>query len=312
LPQRRSGDHWTLDGDLSSNFSNAMPPEPEPGGPIPRQRPEVPEARAAEAPPAPAAPPSWPPVSPAPTQAHEHDVADRRQPPSDRTAEIPRVRLDWEPTDGDGGYGGVESNKRFVDETMELPIFRELESAWFQTRRPGFDESPAPGAPAQGSTVTNGGPVQPQPSYGGYGGNGAPAEVVYEEPPPAAYMPAEPVTPVESPRVSADRSTAGPAVSWHTAADEGWQAAAALAENHDFATTDTGLPKRVPMSQLVPGGIDKNPASAHRRTPESVRGLLSAYHRGVQRGRTRSDDPKTPEPTTAGPQNSQAGKEQEA
>jgi hypothetical protein len=72
------------------------------------------------------------------------------------------------------------------------------------------------------------------------------------------------------------------------------------------------LPRRVPMSQLVPGGIDKTPATAHRRTPESVRGLLSAYHRGVQRGRTRSDDSKTPEPTTAGPQNSQAGKEQEA
>jgi len=72
------------------------------------------------------------------------------------------------------------------------------------------------------------------------------------------------------------------------------------------------LPKRVPMSQLVPGGVEKNPATAHKRTPESVRGLLSAYHRGVQRGRTRSDDPKTPEPTSAGPQNSQGGKEQEA
>jgi len=53
---------------------------------------------------------------------------------------------------------------------------------------------------------------------------------------------------------------------------------------------------------------------ANRRTPEAVRGQLSAYHRGVQRGRSqqKSNDPKTPEPTSTGPQNSQAGKEQEA
>jgi hypothetical protein len=91
-------------------------------------------------------------------------------------------------------------------------------------------------------------------------------------------------------------------------------------------TTDAGLPKRVPMAQLVPGGVDKSESTVQRRTPEAVRGLLAAYHRGVQRGRTqqpKSSDPKdrpdgtgrngqTPEPTTAGPQPSQAGKEQEA
>jgi hypothetical protein len=114
------------------------------------------------------------------------------------------------------------------------------------------------------------------------------------------------------PRWASGPPSPEPAVSWHTAADEGWEAAAALADDHDFTTTETGLPRRVPMSQLVPGGIDKTTTTAtHRRTPESVRGLLSAYHRGVQRGRTRSDDPKTPEPTSAGPQNSQGGKEQE-
>jgi hypothetical protein len=119
----------------------------------------------------------------------------------------------------------------------------------------------------------------------------------------------------ESAYVSADRSTAAPTPSWHTAADDGWQAAAALADEQDFAVTDMGLPKRVPMSQLVPGGVEKTAAAAHRRTPESVRGLLSAYHRGVQRGRSQqpsAGDSKTPEPTTAGPQNPQGGKEQEA
>jgi hypothetical protein len=79
--------------------------------------------------------------------------------------------------------------------------------------------------------------------------------------------------------------------------------------------TETGLPKRVPMSQLVPGGIDRAATTSHRRTPEAVRGLLSAYHRGVQRGRSQqnpsSDDSRTPQPTQAGPSNPQ-GKEREA
>jgi hypothetical protein len=39
------------------------------------------------------------------------------------------------------------------------------------------------------------------------------------------------------------------------------------------------------MAQLVPGGVETPVAGSDRRTPDSVRGLLSAYHRGVQRGR---------------------------
>ncbi len=51
-------------------------------------------------------------------------------------------------------------------------------------------------------------------------------------------------------------------------------------------TTRSGLPKRVPQAQLVPGGIEPRGREHGRRTPDEVRGLLSAYHRGVQRGRT--------------------------
>jgi hypothetical protein len=66
------------------------------------------------------------------------------------------------------------------------------------------------------------------------------------------------------------------------------------------------------MAQLVPGGVEKNIANANRRSPEQVRGLLSAYHRGVQRGRIRpGDDAKNPESTTTG-NSPQVGKEQEA
>ncbi|MEV8513875.1 nitrate- and nitrite sensing domain-containing protein [Dactylosporangium sp. NPDC051484] len=285
LPQRRANENWPTDGDIDGE---------EAGGPISRQRPgSHDEALAGPAglstPPAPAQPPAaWPPPEAVP---QPEPLA-----PVDLTAEIPQVRLDWDPAPNESD--AHDSRQRFVDETMELPIFRELESAWFTTSLPPL-EDPTPAAPS---------PVQ-QPSPGP-----RPVEVTYSDA-PSQYVPPqrfETRSPGEASRGSADRATSGSAVNWHSAADEGWQAAAALAQAQEFTKTDIGLPKRVPMSQLVPGGVEKNPAVAHKRTPESVRGLLSAYHRGVQRGRTRSDDSKTPEPTSAGPQNSQVGKEQEA
>jgi hypothetical protein len=98
---------------------------------------------------------------------------------------------------------------------------------------------------------------------------------------------------------------------WRTAADDGWQAARAAADAPVDATTTAGLPRRTPMAQLVPGGVDRGGASVQRRTPEAVRGLLSAYHRGVQRGRTK-ENPTSPGEIPGGPQSSQAGKEHEA
>jgi len=77
---------------------------------------------------------------------------------------------------------------------------------------------------------------------------------------------------------------------WRTAADEGWQRAMAAAEPPDAGTTRSGLPKRVPQAQLVPGGVQTGARNQNRRSPDEVRGLLSAYHRGVQRGRTAGSD----------------------
>jgi hypothetical protein len=99
---------------------------------------------------------------------------------------------------------------------------------------------------------------------------------------------------------------------WRSAADEGWMAASAAAEPEVAGVTDAGLPKRVPMAQLVPGGVEKNTAGANRRSPEQVRGLLSAYHRGVQRGRTRDGEDRTPESSTTAGHSPQGGKEQDA
>jgi hypothetical protein len=152
--------------------------------------------------------------------------------------------------------------------TVELPIYSELESAWFAS---GKRVGPRPGAWPPDSGTDSG--------TGDSSSTGEPSE--------GAERPAE-------------------AVSWRTVADEGWRAAQAAATPRDGGMTASGLPRRIPMAQLVPGGVEATVGGGgpERRTPDSVRGLLSAYHRGVQRGREAHGS------VAPGPYSS--GKEQEA
>ncbi|WP_158546689.1 nitrate- and nitrite sensing domain-containing protein [Halopolyspora algeriensis] len=91
-------------------------------------------------------------------------------------------------------------------------------------------------------------------------------------------------------RVAEERQAAEPG--WG-AGDAGWQAAEALMEQYDQEqeTTSAGLPKRRPQSHLVPGSATvrlqspppENPAKP--RSAEAVRGRMSNFQQGVQRGR---------------------------
>ncbi|MEV6690039.1 nitrate- and nitrite sensing domain-containing protein [Micromonospora sp. NPDC051196] len=297
---------------VSGQPVSAAPISP-PGSPLP-QRP----VSAGPAGPATSAPPAWPPVAgdPAAPAAPERLAA-----ALDMTTELPRVpRPAAQPTPPARPTiptpPQVQNRQRYADETMELPIFRELESAWFRTRRTGPEESAgarqpaANGAPTQQfSTVdaagrpsqqhqtgtTGNAPMAETPTAaGGPGGNGAAANGglrpgAAERPP--AYRPPSPES------------------VWQTAADDGWRAASAASQVSTGGTTQTGLPKRTPMAQLVPGAVEKPTNSVQRRNPESVRGLLSAYHRGVQRGRNHPSDgnPTGPEGTPGGQQSSQSG-----
>ncbi|MGW2627684.1 sensor histidine kinase [Micromonospora taraxaci] len=209
------------------------------------------------------------------------------------------------------------------DFPAEAPIFREMEAVWFRSHgddataiftRPNFDEppvttaasadagprtrvdarptaAPAPAAaPARpklptrtpGTSNTDGATASGTEGFGGAtaGGLGTPpAAPPSYTPPPAARPAAAPSAP------SADSQA------WRTAADEGWSRASRAAEPAPAGTTRSGLPKRVPQQQLVPGGIEpKSGRDRSRRNPDEVRGLLSAYHRGVQRGRTAGTD----------------------
>lgn len=196
-----------------------------------------------------------------------------------------------------------------IDATTELPIFREVESAWFKA------VTPAPKAVEDTTRVT----AEAEPSYGE---NADEAEAtapiweaasqsspqptegatnMYQSPPPtrgperpeppAGQPVAETDTPAESGlerrRLHTEPDTDSSSYAWRTAADEGWQRVDNAFAESSAETTSAGLPKRRPMERLVPGGVQESQetVSAQKRNPEGIRGLLSAYHRGVQRGR---------------------------
>jgi hypothetical protein len=268
------------------------------------------------------APPAWPPVSAADQEVPAPSVPERLAAALDMTAELPRVaRPQAEPPLTVPSAAAVEARPRFADETMELPIFRELESAWFRTRRAGSEEAGAGSESAPAVPPANGDQFVGADNAGGAGESG----VASTPTSPAMAGPAVSVGPTRG-ASPAGNTASGPAGhgngaarssdpadgGWQTAADDGWRAASAAAMTAPVAETETtqkGLPKRVPMAQLVPGGVEKPSVSVQKRTPEAVRGLLSAYHRGVQRGRTNpSEDPSSnSEATPGGKQSPQAG-----
>jgi signal transduction histidine kinase len=148
-----------------------------------------------------------------------------------------------------------------TDDTAEMPIYREMEATWFRGNHSLSMAGPAPAA------VDPAGWVDTRPPAGQQWG-----ATTVSAPRRASAPPAGPPPP--------------PRGGWHTAADDGWRAARNAAEAPVRTQTRNGLPKRVPAAQLVPGGVEGgNAAKTTQRTPEDVRGLLSAYHRGVQRGR---------------------------
>jgi hypothetical protein len=88
------------------------------------------------------------------------------------------------------------------------------------------------------------------------------------------------------------REAGAKAESWQMAADDGWAAAARLAEPTTAGTTTAGLPRRRPQAMVVPGAVGGSiageappPSRETHRSPQDVRGRLASYRDGVRRGR---------------------------
>ncbi|RAJ29168.1 signal transduction histidine kinase [Kitasatospora sp. SolWspMP-SS2h] len=88
--------------------------------------------------------------------------------------------------------------------------------------------------------------------------------------------------------------TAAPS-EWESPNDDGWQRAEKLREPSSAGTTPSGLPRRVPRQNLVPGNARTTPQEGPQvsRDPNEVRGRLTNLRRGVEQGRQAGGDPGT-------------------
>jgi hypothetical protein len=179
------------------------------------------------------------------------------------------------------------------DDTAELPIFREIEAAWFRTH----GHSATGGWPTLDTSTAIPQPRRPMAAPQSYSAHVPPAPTAV--PSQAVPSPQQTASQPAAAR-AAQPPPADPAEVWRTRADAGWRAAAAALDPPIKDRTRSGLPKRQPRAQLVPGGVGGRPAVRTPRTPEEVRGRLSAYHRGVQRGRAASAADTSSPVTTEG------------
>ncbi len=76
---------------------------------------------------------------------------------------------------------------------------------------------------------------------------------------------------------------------WSSPADAGWQAAQAASAPASGGVTASGLPRRVPKANLVPGSAASAagpaPSPAPTLSPDRVRHRLSSFQQGIRRGR---------------------------
>ncbi|MFI9588741.1 nitrate- and nitrite sensing domain-containing protein [Nonomuraea sp. NPDC052265] len=79
---------------------------------------------------------------------------------------------------------------------------------------------------------------------------------------------------------------------WSSPADQGWQAANTTAEPARSGTTNSGLPKRTPRANLVPGTAvpQPPPAPVPPLSPDRLRNRLAGYQQGVRKGRAELEE----------------------
>ncbi|MET8974077.1 nitrate- and nitrite sensing domain-containing protein [Streptomyces sp. NPDC004539] len=150
------------------------------------------------------------------------------------------------------------------------PLYDTLETNWFhqqggQAQGGPVSGTPVPGAPLSGAPVS-GVPQQPQ----------GPASVPA---PAASSAPAAPQRPAAAPASSSWRTTPN---------DDLVRQAERVRQPASGGITTSGLPRRVPRANLVPGTAQQQQHQAGpqvSRAPDDVRGRLTNLRRGIAQGR---------------------------
>ncbi|WP_141922471.1 sensor histidine kinase [Haloactinospora alba] len=160
-----------------------------------------------------------------------------------------------------------------------LPIFESIESNWFRRRTGG----PSVAGPDTG----------PQPQVNR--GRGSSAS---EPPRPEPTDSVDDGGAVSQPNASeGEEGQETSNETWRSASDQGWQAAQSVSDPVAGGLTTSGLPKRVPKANLVPGtapqqeGADEGPARSAKR----VRDRFAGFQKGLREGRNQTDDQSSEE-----------------
>ncbi|WP_103355283.1 nitrate- and nitrite sensing domain-containing protein [Amycolatopsis sp. CA-128772] len=172
--------------------------------------------------------------------------------------------------------------------TRRLPIYQSVLSRWFSE---GDDSAADPVAPQREGDDPNLPPLT--------GSDEPPATVIAKPvapPPPAPADELQPTAATRHPLLPPDDG-------WHSASDDGWQAAQSLLESKNEEITPAGLPKRVPNQYLVPGSINSPSVDAPpqnsfadntagmpgtgaiTRSASAARSRMASFQRGYTSGR---------------------------
>ena len=170
------------------------------------------------------------------------------QPQAQQPAPAPEPQPSWRRDELRDPLPSLETQRA----PERTPIFEEMESTWFGTRR-----SPVSQAPSSYSSAES----APPP--------------VREEPQSAA--------PRREPRGEIGRP-------WRSSPnDERWRQAEQLRQPAAGGVTNAGLPRRVPRANLVAGAASQQSQPVQgpsvSRRPDDVRGRLTNLRRGIQQGR---------------------------
>ncbi|MUL42819.1 sensor histidine kinase [Streptomonospora sp. PA3] len=211
-------------------------------------------------------------------------------------------------------YGGAGAGQNTVvppspeSGSETLPIFDAIESNWFRRRSGGPATEPETGplprfGADSGAGGDRGGRTErlqqrhsdgPAPRYGAAeaaGANGSSGQhrgdqhMQQDQGAQGAHQPPN------APDTAAPQSYSTED-DWRSEADRGWQAAQTAAEPIAGGLTSSGLPKRVPKANLVPGTAPtpENVKQVPTRSADRVRNRFSNFQRGIREGRNQIGD----------------------
>ncbi|MEU3624692.1 histidine kinase [Amycolatopsis coloradensis] len=140
----------------------------------------------------------------------------------------------------------------------------------------------APAAPATQPQATPEPPKAPEPPE-------APETAARPMAPPAALPSRKPEKKPQAARPESEPVSAVEETdAWNFGSDEGWKAAQAVSQSTPPKMTSAGLPRRRRGEQLLPGSAGPPTAAVTprpQRDAHDVRGRLSSFQQGIQRGR---------------------------